>query len=94
MVVVPIKGKPAQPSREQQLRLEWGSILREHLDAQQWNAKAFHQALVEAGAEVSLQAVYSWIAGTSAPSPYNQAYCAHVLRAPAHRLFPLPRIAS
>lgn len=94
MVVIPIRGRKQNPSREQALRDEWAANLRDELDAKGLTVKQFHLALVEAGADVSLQAVYQWLSGTSAPSPYNQSFCGHVLRAPAHRLFPLPKVAS
>lgn len=85
---------PAKPSPEQQLRLEWAANLRDELKAKKLKPKGFHAALREAGAEVTQQAVYGWLAGNSAPSAINQAYVAHVLRAPAHRLFPLPEVTG
>lgn len=93
MGLIPLTPEPVQPTPEQQLRLEWAASLRDELDSKGFTPKAFHAALLEAGASVSLTAVYAWLAGTSAPSPLNQAYAAGVLRAPAHRLFPLPKVA-
>ena len=94
MAILPLTPKRAEPTPVQQLRLDWAANLRDELDAKHLTPKAFHLALEEAGAEVTSQAVYQWLSGTSSPSPHNQAYCAHVLRAPAHRLFPLPKVAS
>lgn len=81
-------------TREQQLREKWGEALADELAAKTLTPKQFHRLLLDAGADVTLQAVYQWLNGQTAPSPYNQAYCAAVLRAPAHRLFPLPQVAS
>ena len=85
---------PARPSPEQQLRLEWAANLKDELSVKKMTPKAFHLAVREAGADVTVQAVYGWLSGAAAPSPINQAYVAHVLRAPAHRLFPLPEVPS
>ena len=84
----------AQPSDEMQLRLEWAANLRDELKAKKLSPKQFHLAVTEAGASVTPQAVYGWLKGTNAPSPINQAYVAHVLKAPAHRLFPLPEVTG
>lgn len=92
MVVIPLNGKPQ--TAEQALRDVWAAALKDEIGAKQITPKQFHAELRNAGAEVSIQAVYSWLKGTTSPSPINQAYCAHVLRAPAHRLFPLPQVAS
>lgn len=88
---------PAKPSPEQQLRLEWSANLRRELLAKRpgptgMSAKEFHHLLTEAGAKVTQQAVYNWLSGATAPSPINQAYVAHVLQAPAERLFSLPEV--
>lgn len=92
-MVIPRTEDKAQPSPEQQLRLEWAANLREELDAKGLTVKGFHQQLIDAGVEVSLQAVYAWLAGNASPSAINQAWCSHVLKAPARRLFPLPEVA-
>src|SRR5262245_57765690 len=84
----------AQPSKEQQLRLDWAASLRDELEAKGLTPKVFHALLTDAGAEVTQQAVYQWLSGASSPSPHNQAYCALVLRAPAHRLFPIPKVTG
>lgn len=88
------KSGPTPPSPEQQLRLEWARNLKDEIEVKGLTPKVFHASLREAGADVTLTAVYGWLSGVSAPSPINQAYCAHVLRAPAHRLFALPQVAS
>lgn len=93
-MVIPRPDEPVKPTAEQQLRLEWAANLRDELGAKKLTVKAFHLALNDAGADVTVQSVYAWLAGNASPSPINQAYCAHVLRAPAHRLFPLPAVAS
>lgn len=93
-MVISRTADPAKPTPEQQLRLEWAANLRDEIKAKRLTPKAFHIAVREAGADVTVTAVYGWLAGTSAPSPINQAYVAHVLKAPAHRLFPLPEVPS
>lgn len=85
---------PKAPTAEETLRATWSAALSDELDAKQFTPKQFHAALLKAGAQVTIQAVYSWLSGSTAPSPVNQAYCAHVLRAPAHRLFPLPQVGA
>jgi hypothetical protein len=93
-VVLPRTADPAKPSPEQQLRLEWAANLRDEIKVKNLSAKKFHHLLTEAGATVTQQAVYGWLAGNTAPSAINQAYVAHVLNAPAHRLFPLPEVQA
>jgi hypothetical protein len=93
-VVLPRTADPAKPSPEQQLRLEWAANLRDEIGVKNLSAKQFHHLLTEAGAKVTQQAVYGWLAGNTAPSAINQAYVAHVLNAPPHRLFPLPEVQS
>lgn len=68
--------------------------LRDEIGVKNLSAKQFHHLLTEAGAKVTQQAVYGWLAGNTAPSAINQAYVAHVLNAPPHRLFPLPEVQS
>lgn len=94
VVVLSRTADPAKPSPEQQLRLEWAANLTDEIKAKRLTPKAFHIALNEVGAKVTPQAVYSWLSGASSPSPFNQAYIAHVLKAPAHRLFPLPEVSE
>lgn len=93
-MVIPQTEDPAKPSPEQQLRLEWARNLKLELGTKKLNVKEFHLRLIEAGADVTVQAVYSWLAGNTAPSPINQAFIAHVIQAPASRLFPLPEVAG
>jgi transcriptional regulator with XRE-family HTH domain len=93
-VVITRSGSPAELTPEQRLRLEWAGNLKAELNAKKKTPKSFHLELLEAGLDVTVQAVYSWLAGNTSPSPVNQAWIAHVLQAPAHRLFPLPEVAS
>lgn len=81
-------------SPEQQLRDDWAGNLRDELEAKQFTRKQFQAALREAGLDVSLQTISNWLGGATSPPPLSQAYIAHVLKAPAHRLFPIPRLAS
>jgi hypothetical protein len=84
--VVTIEGNltPAQRRRRR-----WGTNLSDTLGARGMTAKLFHKALTDAGLEVTLQAVYLWLNGRTAPRPEHQVVIATTLGVPANVLFPL-----
>lgn len=78
----------------QRIRESWAQSLQAELDVKRMTRKQFQHALEEAGHKVSHQAVAQWLTGVVSPSPVAQAYIAHVLQAPPHRLFPLPSVVG
>lgn len=85
MIHIEGKDMPAAVKR----RLRWGENLREQVDANGMTVKQFHAALRVAGVDVSIQAVYMWLKGDTAPRPEIQGKVAEVLGTRAHLLFPV-----
>lgn len=75
---------------DERIRLEWATLLRDHLDAHELKPKTLaHRLEQEHGIVVTRQAVESWLAGKTAPRPATQAAIAAILRVPPRSLFPL-----
>lgn len=93
MTSVDLGGPPETAA--QRRRAQWARNLKELLET---NArigrtpstpKQLHQAVVDAGVQISRQAVYLWLSGESAPSVENQPVIARVCGVPHHLLFPV-----
>lgn len=82
-----IEGKDMPPAVKRRLR--WGENLREQIDARNMSVKQFHALLGTAGVDVTIQAVYMWLKGDTAPRPELQGQIAEVLGTRAHLLFPV-----
>lgn len=77
------------PSAAEQRRVRWGQRLAAAIRQRDMSVSALHRALIRAGADVSLPAVYGWLSGEWAPTAEHQAVIARVLDVPAHELFPV-----
>ena len=86
-MVIHTDGNAATPAEKRRKR--WGENLKEHVDARGMTVKQFHAALRTAGVEVTIQAVYMWLKGDTAPRPELQGQIAEVLGTRAHLLFPV-----
>ena len=76
------------------LRNEWAAALADQLADKEMSRKDLWKALLDAGHEVSIQAVHSWCGGTYAPTPFHQAAIATVLNVPHRLLFPMPAVLA
>jgi hypothetical protein len=94
--VTPIShiGEKTRPA--QRRRLIWSDKLAAQLRFVGWvtsdgkpDARRLHAAVVAAGGKASRQAVQQWLAGSTAPTPENQAVVARVLHTAPHLLFPV-----
>lgn len=68
-------------------RVKWGENLSDQLGP--LTVKQFHRLLLDAGVDVTTQAIYSWKKGQTAPKPETQAVIARVLGTRPHLLFPV-----
>lgn len=90
--MMPIATAPS--SAAERRRALWARNLRETLETNERlqrtpaTPKQLHQALVDADAGVSRQAIYLWLSGESAPKIENQTVIARVCGVPHHMLFP------
>lgn len=69
-------------------RAIWARNLTKAMDTRNVTVKTLHRALLEAGIDVSPQAIYAWRNGTSSPTIEKQAVVAEVLRSEVPDLFP------
>lgn len=94
-------GKPVATEADRRRRY-WSQLTN---DALETNArlgrtpstpKELHHAVVGEGLSISLQAVYLWLSGDTAPSVENQAVVARVIGVPHHMLYPveIPRVVA
>ena len=77
------------PTPAAERRRRWASNLTDTLRLQDRTPKQFRIALAEHGLEVSMQCVYQWLRGDTAPSPESQAVIARTLGQPPAVLFPV-----
>lgn len=73
----------------QRRRRIWAANLAEVMATLDWSPKRFHHELVRAGASISIQAVYRWLSGESAPSPEHQLLIAEVTHSSHRQMFPI-----
>jgi len=85
-----------EPDAAKRRRRQWAQNLKDALASRpggEWSPKRFHRevetALEGSGQTITIQAVYFWLSGETAPRPEMQNVIAQVLGIPAHLLFPV-----